>query len=72
MINIDMTPQQQKMDIDKKRSELQSFSKELESRILVLKRAMEAIDKGEDMFNDNSMLATEVQKIMCQRLIDIV
>ena len=67
-----MTPQQQKMDIDKKRSELQSFSKELESRILVLKRAMEAIDKGEDMFNDNSMLATEVQKIMCQRLIDIV
>ena len=62
----------QKLDIDQKRIELQSFIKELEHRVSVLKRGMEYIDEGGDILLDEGMLSQEVRKVMCERLIDLV
>lgn len=62
----------QKLDIDQKRIELQSLIKELEYRVVLLKRGMEYIDEGGDILEDQFILAQEVRKIMKERFIDIV
>jgi len=59
-----MTPQQQKLSIDEVWRGLQSYKNEIEHRIKILKRGQDAIDEGQDMMNDNSILAQEVRKIM--------
>ena len=59
-----MTPSQQKLDIDNVRRDIHSLIEKLKQNDAILKRGMEAIDEGEDMMSDNSILAQEVRKIM--------
>jgi cell division protein FtsB len=54
----------QKLDIDERRGQLESHINKLKQDVAILKRGMEELDKGEDMFKGASLLANEVRKIM--------
>jgi cell division protein FtsB len=54
----------QKIDLDERRGQLESHINKLKQDVAILKRGMEELDKGEDMFNGKSLLAQEVRRIM--------
>lgn len=54
----------QRIDIGDAIAHLKGQVEKFEQDIKILSRAMEAIDKGEDMLMGTSMLSCEVRKIM--------
>ena len=54
----------QKLDIDEAIVALRNQKSEIEYKIKVLRRGIEALEAGENILDSNSILANEVRKIM--------
>lgn len=54
----------QKLDIDEAIVALRNQKSEIEYKIKVLQRGIEALEAGENILDSNSILANEVRKIM--------
>lgn len=54
----------QKLDIDEAIAHLRRQKSEIEHKIQVLSRGIEALDQGENILDSNSILASEVRRIM--------
>lgn len=55
---------QQKLDLDEVRIGLEKMKSDIQYKINVLKRGMDAIDEGEDMMYGEGFLSDGVRRIM--------
>lgn len=63
-MSVNISLSRQKLDIDQAIDSLKIQKTEIDFKINVLTRGFEYLENGEDILNSNSILATEVVKIM--------